>query len=337
MGKNKHKSTSQFDISKIKYYYGIPHCHSSYSTGKGNPLEVYTAAAKSGLNFLFLTDHNNFLINDVNYKDTIASKWTVSYTITNKVYKNSSNFLPVLGFECKSIYGDFNIINPSSYFTGSIKDLKLLALWMLNNENAFISINHPHKNITALEYNEIYNKLITSLEVCNGNPASKYTRHEKYYYYLLDKGWKLGAINGQDNHRINFSDSDYLTVFIANDLSLNSLINAFRARRTYSTESRFLKLHFFINETFMGGILYTNNKKIKFNIFAEDIKYKITEIQILSNKGVMIKSIENINLNSIKYIYEHTRLPNENWYIIRVIEENTKIAVSSPIFVYNVN
>ena len=333
MSKSRHRNNITFDPNKIKYYYGIPHCHCSYSTGKGNPLEIYTAAIKCGLDFLFLTDHNDFLITKTKYKDDLITKWELSTIITTKACKNSSNFIPILGFECKSVYGDLNIINPNSFFTGTVSDIRLLTLWMLNNNNSFISINHPHKNILNLQYNTILNKLITSIEVCNGNPASKYTRHDKYYFALLDRGWKLSSINGQDNHRINFADSEYLTAYIGNELSRNSLIDAFRNHRTYSTESKFLKFHFLLNNTFMGDTLFITSNKLKFSIFVEDVKYRILHIQIISNNGTIIKSIENINLNYIRYFYEHIHEKNETWYVIRVMQENNKIALSSPIFI----
>ena len=282
--KSKHKNKIIFDQNKLKYYYGIPHCHSSYSTGKGTPLDLYEFAIKCGLDFLFVTDHNDFLANKTIVKERSFTKWEATNYFSNKIRKNEEDFLPIVGFECRTIsFGDFNVINPSNFFTGTVKDLRLLTLWMLNNSQAFIIINHPHKEIGKIQYNEVFNKIITSIEVYNGNPASKYTKHEKYYYQLLDKGWKLGAVNGQDNHRINFDQSDNLTAYIANDLSRNSLIDAFRSHRTYSTESRFLKLHFSIDETFMGDTLSIYSSKVKFSIFTEDIRYKIKEIQIISN------------------------------------------------------
>lgn len=332
--KSKHKNKVIFDQNKLKYYYGIPHCHSSYSTGKGTPLDLYEFAIKCGLDFLFVTDHNDFLANKTIVKERSFTKWEATNYFSNKIRKNEEDFLPIVGFECRTIsFGDFNVINPSNFFTGAIKDLRLLTLWMLNNNQAFIIINHPHKEIGKIQYNEVFNKIITSIEVYNGNPASKYTKHEKYYYQLLDKGWKLGAVNGQDNHRINFDQSDNLTAYIANDLSRNSLIDAFRSHRTYSTESRFLKLHFSIDETFMGDTLSIYSSKVKFSIFTEDIRYKIKEIQIISNGGTIIKKIEDINLNSIKYIYEHQSLNSETWYVIRVLQDENKTAVSSPIFI----
>ncbi|MBC5625962.1 CehA/McbA family metallohydrolase [Clostridium sp. NSJ-49] len=337
MGKKKSKNNIVFDQNKIRFYYGIPHCHSNYSTGRGTPTELYEYAAKCGLDYLFITDHNDFL-NNKSSKDGSSTKWQSLISICNKFKKSHDDFLPVVGFECKTqSYGDFNVINSKNFFTGTLKDLRLLTLWMINNPTAFISINHPHKNIMDIPYDPIFNNIITSIEVCNGNPSAKITYHEKYFFQLLDCGWKLGAINGQDNHRVNFDESDNLTVYIGNELSKEALIDAFRMHRTYSTESRFLRLYFTINNNFMGESIVTNNKKLKFLIFAEDVKYRIKDIEIITNGGKLIKSINNINLNSIKYLYEHIPVENESWYVIKVYQSNGKIAITSPIFIYHYN
>ncbi|ATD54757.1 CehA/McbA family metallohydrolase [Clostridium chauvoei] len=334
MGKKKHKEIKGFNQNDLKFYYGIPHCHTNFSTGKGNPLEAYEYGRKAGLNFMFVTDHNSFLSNKVSIKDSIYTRWQGTHYYASRLMKKYEEFLPLVGFECKTdSYGDLNIMNSSTFFTGIVKDIKILLLWMLNNENAFISINHPHKNIRNLSYNPILNKLITSIEVGNGNPAAKYTRHDKHYFNLLDAGWKLGAINGQDNHKINFGDSENLTVYIGNELSKSALVDSFRAMRTYSTESRFLKFYFTINDSFMGETILISDNKLKFLIYAEDIRYRIKEISIISNKGTTIKDIDEINLNHIKYIYEHKHEENETWYVIKVVQENNRIAISSPIFV----
>ena len=335
MGKRKSKDNIVFDQNKIKFYYGIPHCHSNYSTGRGTPNELYEYAKKCSLDYLFITDHNAFL-NNKSSKDGSSTKWQSLNNICNKFKKAHDDFLPIVGFECKTeSFGDFNVINSKNFFTGIVRDLRLLTLWMLNNSTAFISINHPHKNIMDIEYNPIYNNIITSIEVCNGNPSAKITYHDKYFFQLLDLGWKLGAINGQDNHRMNFHQSENLTVYIGNELSNDALIDAFRMHRTYSTESRFLRLYFTINNYFMGESIVVSNKKLKFSIFAEDIKYRIKDIEIITNGGKIIKSINNINLNSIKYLYEHIPSENESWYVIKVHQLDGKIAITSPIFIYH--
>ena len=321
-------------MGKNKYYYGIPHCHTSYSTGRGTPLDAFEYGKENDLDFMVITDHNSFLDKNIPNEKKEISRWAFTKNIAEKFRKKNDDFLSLIGFETKtSPYGDFNIINPSTFFTGTVRNLNLLLLWMINNPDSFITINHPHRSITLLDYNEYLNKLITSIEVGNGTYPNKYIRYDKYFYTLLDKGWKLGAINGQDNHRMNFGDSENLTVIIAQELSKASLIKAFRERRTFSTESRSLKMFFKINDYFMGDEITKPLKKLRFIIFAEDLKRKIFSIEILSNGVKTIKKLSDINLNSIKYIYEQEVNEKENWYVIKINEEGNRIAISSPIFI----
>jgi len=330
----KKKSTkNNFNIDDLNFYYGIPHAHCAFSTGRGTPMEAFDYARHAGLNFLILTDHNNYLNKTILLKGTELSKWDAARYLAARYNKKHENFLALIGFESKTNpFGDINVINSNRFFTGTVNNLQLLVLWMLNNSNAFISINHPHKTIEYLEHNPVLNKLITSLEVGNGSSPNKYLRYEKYYYYLLDNGWKLGAINGQDNHRLNFGDDENLTCIIAAELTNTSLVNAFRTRHTYSTESRTLTMYFTIDDNFMGDIIPLDNEELQFLIFVHDPIHKILEIDIISNGGTIIKKISNLNLNKVKYLYNHDPLPNELWYIIKIKLDNDKIAISSPIF-----
>lgn len=333
MSKKKSYVTEKLAINDLKFYYGIPHSHTAFSTGQGTPIDAFEHARHNGLDFLVISDHNNYLIKKVRIKGSEFTKWDASKLISIKYNKKHENFLPVIGFESKtSSFGDMNIINPNNFFTGNVSNIQLLILWMLNNPNSFVTINHPHKQIQHLDYNPILNRIITSIEVGNGSYPNHYVRYEKYYYYMLDCGWKLGAINSQDNHRINFGDSENLTCFISSSLNYSSFINAFRKRRTYSTESRTLKMYFTINNYFMGDILSKNEEELTFNIYASDINRKIIEIHIISNGGKVIKRINDLTLNKIKYIYKHIPEANEKWYVIKIILENNKMAISSPIF-----
>ena len=97
MSKSKHKTQVIFDQNKLKYYYGIPHCHSSYSTGKGTPLDLYEFAIKCNLDFLFVTDHNDFLPNKTTVKDRTLTKWDATNYFANKTRRNKDDFLPIVG------------------------------------------------------------------------------------------------------------------------------------------------------------------------------------------------------------------------------------------------
>ena len=59
----------------------------------------------------------------------------------------------------------------------------------------------------------------------------------------------------------------------------------------------------------------------------------INEIQIITNKGNIINKISDLHLNHIKYLYSHERQENETWYVIKILQDNHRIAISSPIFI----
>jgi hypothetical protein len=330
----KKKSTKiDINIDDLNFYYGIPHAHCSFSTGRGTPTEAFDYARHAGLDFLILTDHNNYLTKTVQLKGTELSKWDTARYLAARYNKKHENFLALIGFESKTNpFGDINIVNSNKFFTGTVNNMQLLILWMLNNPTAFVSINHPHKVIEHLAYSPILNKLITSIEVGNGSSPNKYLRYEKYYYYLLDNGWKLGAINGQDNHKLNFGDDENLTCIITDELTITSLVDAFRNRRTYSTESKTLMTYFSINNNLMGDMIPLDDNELQFTIFAHDPIHKILEIDIISMGGMIIKKISNLNLHKVKYLYNHEPLKNELWYLIKITLDNNKIAISSPIF-----
>lgn len=325
MGKNKEKT--------LRYYYGISHCHSSYSTGNKTPYDTFKYGRDNGLDFLILTDHNSYISKELLMNNRKISRWLATETIRDKFKKNSNVFLPLKGFETKTyLFGYLNIINSSTFFTGIVKDLKALVLWMLNNPDSIITINHPNKNTNLLDYNELLNKIITSVEVSASSFSDKYVQNNNYYYNLLDKGWKLGAINRNDTPKSDFSDNQNLTAFLATDLDSENLISAFRNRKTYSTESRSLKMHFTINDIFMGDEINDKPSTLQFMIFAEDLNVKIIAIEIITNKGLIIKRIEGLTLNSIKYMYNHNREADENWYLIKIYQEGKKVSISSAIF-----
>lgn len=315
---------------QINIFYGIPNAYTSYSIGKVSPYEAFSYCYHNKLNFLITTDQNNF------FKDFMqnSSKWSSLQKTSQKFYKKHESFIPLIGFEAKTIpYGDMYIVNSKSYFLGEIKDINLLILWMLRNHDAFLIMKSPLKTTVSLPYNPILNNIITSIEVCSGEFSRRYNRREKYYFMLLDKGWKLGAVNSQNNKDLNFGDFDNLTGIVCTKFNKESLVNAFRKRHTFSSESRSLKLYFFANNTFMGGILNKSFSSLKFSIILEDPYFKIDKIEIITNGGTVLHSIDNIELHKIKYIYEHNIENNEKWFLVKIYQEDNRIAISSPIFV----
>lgn len=334
MSKHSKTDMSIFNTKELNVFYGIPNCYTSYSLGLANPYEALNYGYHNNLDFLITTDQNNLLAQNSSHDKNNKSKWTSSQSIGKKFLKKRDNFIYLLGFEGKTAsYGNIDIINSNTFFTGEITDINLLIFWMLNNPNAFIIIKRPLKATLSLPYSKILNSMITSIEVCYGAFGMRYSRREKYYFNLLDAGWKLGAVNSQNNKKLDFGDYDNLTGVILPKLTKYNLIEAFRKRRTFSSESKSLIFYFLGNDTFMGGILPSPCEKIKFSILLEDKNYPIEKIELIKNGGKIIHTVKNINLYKIKYLYEHTLEPDESWFLIKVYQKEDRIAISSPIFV----
>ncbi|MGL5823099.1 MAG: CehA/McbA family metallohydrolase [Sarcina sp.] len=330
MSKKKSKiSNTELDLNKLNFFYGVPHSHTTFSTGKGTPGECIEMAYRNDLDFLIITDHNNYL-----NKSPKLNKWQTTNKLVNKYNKKSSDFIVIAGFEItSSSFGHFNIINPPNYFTGSIDNITALILWCLKDSNTLIFINHPHSNVENIPLNKINNSLICSIEVGNGTFGKKYTKHDKIYFNMLDKGWKLSAINGQDNHTLNIGKEENLTCIISTSLTKDNLINSLKHRHTFSTESKSLKMYFTINNIFMGGILKSPDNKLKFLIYIEDSVKKIDKIQIITSKNKIVKENSDLDLHKIKLIYEHKYNNAEKWFVIKVILYDKREAISSPIFI----
>lgn len=328
------KKDLSFD--KLKFYYGIPHSHTSLSTGKSTPYQSLEHARSKGLDFLIITDHNKYLSENIKEKNKDISKWIYLNKCINRFNKKHSDFLALSGFEAKSTtLGHLNIICPNTFFTGIVSDINYLLLWLINDHTALLSINHPKNSISKkIEFTHLLDKLLCSIEVGNGIPPNNYTRYDSQFFSLLDKGFKIGAINSQDNHKLNQGDSENLTCVVSNKLDKNSLLNAFKNRHIFSTESKTLKILFSLNSTFMGGTLTLSPlSKLTLYLQVEDYSNKISRIVFLTNKGKVIKEIKDIDLHNVKYIFEKDAYLEETWFVAKVFLNNNKEATTSPIFV----
>lgn len=338
MGKHKRRQRSDIppiDLSNLKFFYGIPHCHTEISTGKGTPLEALEYGKKNGLNFMILTDHNSYLSEMIPYKGEKISKWKFLKTAVDRFNKKHDDFIALIGFEANSVpWGHINIINCQTYFKGIVKDLNNLMLWLIADGNSFFSINHPSSTVELVPYNPLFNYFLNCIEVGNGSPPHKYSRYDKTYFSMLDKGWLVGAINSQDNHRLNFGESENLTAVVCNSFDKASIVDSFKKRHTYSTESKTLKLYFTINSAFMGHELeLTSPTELNFLIFAEDYVNPIEKIQIISSGGKVVKELQDIGIGRIKYLLTLPHSPENKWYVIKVFQKGNKQALTSPIFI----
>ena len=321
----------------LKHFYGIPHCHTNFSTGKSSPFEAIEYSKKNNLDYIFITDHNNYLDDNTNYKNKSLSKWRSLEKIIKGSHKKNKNLIIIRGFEVTTVYGcDINLINSKSFFKGELSNYKALLIWLIVARDTIGGFNHPNKKIFTLDYSPELNKYIHYVEVGNGIYPNKYKRYDEIYFSLLDRGWKLGAVNSQDNHKLNYGDSSNVTAVICSELDKKSILKAYRDLRVFSTESRTLTLYYSINDYFMGSTIpYTDGEVLNFNILCEDKVNKIYSIEVISNGGKIVKSINDLELNRVKYIFPLPSNEYNTYYVVRIYfdKKKEKEALSSPIFI----
>lgn len=322
--------------TNYNFYYGVPHCHTSYSDGKGTPTEAYTHAKNSKLDFLIITDHSGSLIrSEVNNQ---IPNWEMTKAEVETINKKYNHFLALIGLEMSTkIWGHVNVINCKNVIDKKTrKNPQKLYDWLCDQDrnNIILSINHPNRSSYFLSYISEFDKFINLIEVGNGSPPRQYTRSEEYYFKALDNGWHVGAVNGQDNHNNNWGEPDNLTVVIAENLNMTSFISALKLRRVYSTETRTLKLTVKANNHWMGSILdFKKSDKLNLQIIAEDNSTPITKIQLISTGGNIIKEKSFFNSHTAKWQPTLTIATDYSWYVVKVIHKNGKLGISSPIFV----
>lgn len=321
-------------MKKYNFYYGIPHAHTEFSTGSGTPKEAFRYAGRKKLNFLALTDHNKYLKANMLFKNKERIKWDVIKAEAERSNKKHRSFLALRGFEVyTSLCGHINVLNSEKLLEGKIKSQGQLLQWLEDNPLSIITINHPGSYIEKFKFIKELDRFINLIEVGNGSMPFKYIRRDQCYYKLLDYGWHLGAVNGQDNHRENWGDSENLTVILAESLKKEALMDALRSRRTYSTETRTLRLMVKAGETLMGGFAeLENNETLEISVQAEDKKVPISKVQLISKGGEIIDEREAGNESQIDCSFKVTGCGEERWYVVKVIHSDGRFGIASPIF-----
>jgi hypothetical protein len=334
------------ELKNYCFSYGIPHSHTSYSDGAGTPTEAYEKARENGLNFLVVTDHQGKLVNmRSNYDRSILlsgskhPKWKMLKLEAASINTKYKDFIALTGFELSTnFWGHINIINSENIIEKKPSNLDELYRWLCSEENILLSINHPHRSPKTLPFSHNFDNFVNLYEVGNGSTTREYNRTEQNYYAALDDGWHIAAINGQDNHAYDWGDSNNVTAVVSYELSVESLINAIKLRRVYSTESKSLKLVVKANNKWMGSIINLNRgDKLQLHILAEDINNPIEKIQVISNGGKIIEEKTFNNKTQCDWDLDLKINNDHSWYVAKVIHTDEKTGISSAIFVQNLN
>jgi predicted metal-dependent phosphoesterase TrpH len=329
---------AQPSIGGFNVYYGHLHNHTAVSDGTGTPAQAYSYARDvAHLDFFGLAEHANLMS---------STEWTTVKSAANSLNADGI-FTTFYGFEWTTFlsYGHVAVINTEDYCsTASPTNTFTGLLTWLNARNGIAFFNHPGWDVLAFqEFNHFSNppsEKFVGMELWNDHDGfNKYYYNDGFYsndgnkgYFdeALTGGWKIGAAGSDDNHTSTWGTAtDWRIGVLSNKLSRTEIMNAFLARRFFSTLDKNLSISFKINGSEMGSTIAggTWNAIIK----ASDGDGEIFDQVVLVKNGSVLNSwspwvaqpeiTQNIICNKDDYFY------------IRVRQADGNEAISSPIFI----
>jgi hypothetical protein len=342
------------DGKSYQLYWGDLHRHTEISGDggyDGTVWDMYRYAIDAAeLDFIATTDHNY----GGNGKDDIVT--TYDWWRTQKMadlFHVAGKFLPLFGYE-RSMnwpYGHRNVISPDRGITSfdqtvpksmqnedSPRQPDELRLWDNIRDKNAISIPHTLAsggggtnwafNDQQLEtLMEIYQGCRNSYETSDGPRGSVGSNKYQggYAWSALGKGYKVGFIASSDHRSTHLS---YAAVY-AEEPTRASIFQGLQKRHTYAaTENIVLDVR--IGNAIMGDII-TVNEPPEINIMVRGTG-PIHQIDIIRNNAYIYTDKPNRAELTMKY-RDTEPVVGDNYYYVRILQEDSQVAWGTPIWV----
>jgi len=226
------------------WYRGDLHMHTAHSdgqcqnqTGKMAPCPVFftvDAAARRGLDFIAITDHNA----------------TSQYDAMRELQPYFDKVLLIPGREVTTFQGHLNLLGTAAFLDfrlggAEIPDMSTL-LRNANKLGALVSINHPNAPTGEVcmgcgwtPASPVDMRLLQGVEAVNGGSTDPTYSGVPFWEKQLNLGYRLTAIGGSDNHRparsLDQSGSvgSPTTVVYASELSTPAILAGIRAGHVF--------------------------------------------------------------------------------------------------------
>lgn len=281
----------------LKLYWGDIHNHCNVTYGHGDMRDAFEAA-KEQLDFVSVTPHAMW--GDIPGRDDERLQWVIDYhtkafeelragkwdeyvKMTNE-YNKENDFLTFLGYECHDMaHGDHVALlyNLQAQMIEPTNAMGMKAA--LRGEKAFVTPHHMGYQTGYRGYN-----WKTFSEGKQTPFVEMYSRHglaesdEGDYNYLhdmgprqwegtilygLEQGNKFGIIGSTDQHAgYPGSYGDGRVMALAPSLTRDGIWDALENRNVGCATGDKIKIDFRINDSIMGEVIKSNNRKIYLNV-----------------------------------------------------------------------
>ena len=162
---------------------GDLHVHSDASDGQHDTSTLAKKAKKAGLDFIAVSNHNNF---SENLRLPSVPGLTLIPAVEWTHYRGHMNF--------------FGISSPfdNSFVANSEEEMLAIAAYA-KERGALVSVNHPRCNLCPYLWNS--HSVFDLVEVWNGPMRKVNTDAIEWWHRMLAAGRRLPAVGGSDFHR----------------------------------------------------------------------------------------------------------------------------------------
>ncbi len=203
------------------WYKGELHCHSLHSDGDSSPEAIVRAAEKLGLDFLAVTDHNNF-----------SQQMDLNSLSTNLVL--------IPGCEVTTFKGHWNIWGDGKWIDFRVTSEADMSATLKAAVEAghLTSCNHPRPYGPDWMYPNVEG--YACIEVWNGPWEYDNDVCLAFWEMRLKQGKRLVAVGGSDCHHLLFENEVKLahpttTIYCEGEASAANLLKALRAGHAFIT------------------------------------------------------------------------------------------------------
>ena len=335
--------------TQYQTYFGLLHAHTELSDGGGSPQEAYSYARDVGdLDFFAVSDHGEAL-NLWPWEDG----WDNLKSAANEAYI-PGEYTTLWGFEWSSpVDGHITVLNTDD-FTDSIftNSIERIYDWIGNRPDSFGHFNHPGRyddfdsEFSHLQFQPQAVAQMVGIEMLNGNDdfdtyyyGGSWSSNDSYWDEGNKMGWILGALGNQDNHDRDWGTrNEFRTAVLAESLTRESIITAYRQRRFYATEDKDLHLDFRCQGYPMGSRL--SAAITSFEITAWDGSGDLFQEVRLYRNGELIKT-RKVSGNDVKVSIDDRSSDGSAAYYYVIVQQTDDNdgsgrpdeAVSSPIWI----
>jgi hypothetical protein len=336
--RGKPRRTVEYDGRTLNLYFGDYHNHTSFSDGRAYPDISYLLARDvRGLDFMGVSDHDN---------TTTPGEFAWNCEVCDCLTRDGE-YVCLYDYELNQGwtqhgFGHWNVLFRKKgemfhYREGMTPD----DLYSYANSHDLIAIPHhigvvwaPHcwdyfdpVAEPVVEFCSIHG-VYESMETCSDTTVCV---EGSMIVDGLARGYHFGVVGGSDYHNCFAAclEEVSMTGAYAEELTRESVLDAFRKRRTYATTGDKIVLDFRCNGRFMGEELSTD-EPLHFTAFMKSDD-PIVRAEVVSGGSVIIS--EDVGAGEASYAWDCENPRQAAYFYLRVTAESGERAWSSPIYI----